>query len=239
MTTAIETAGLTFLCDDPIEVWRAQTLLEKEPGTIAWLDRLQPGDAFYDVGANIGVYSLYAAKRGAKVFAFEPHALNALHLARNAKANGLDITVVQATVSHGNDFVEYRYRSLRAGTAGCALYPSKFDEEAAVWIHEAQLDDFLVRYERDTRPARTTFIKIDTDGDEKVVLLGMEHALTKRLPASIQVEVTPAAHSWIHANMALWKYKPVRVHYTQQGQQAIDGGADPATVVNNTIFERA
>src|SRR6266480_1129083 len=34
-------------------------------------ERLKPGSVFYDVGANIGFYSLLAARQGAQVFAFE------------------------------------------------------------------------------------------------------------------------------------------------------------------------
>ena len=45
------------------ELWRAQTFATKEPDTLDWLrSELRPGDVLYDVGANIGQYSLYAAK---------------------------------------------------------------------------------------------------------------------------------------------------------------------------------
>src|SRR5262245_15783933 len=43
-------------------LWRAETLLTKEPATIRWIDRFAPRDIFWDVGANTGIYSLYAAK---------------------------------------------------------------------------------------------------------------------------------------------------------------------------------
>lgn len=130
MTQTIERAGLTFLCDDPIEVWRAETILEKEPGTIRWLDRIQPGDVFYDVGANIGVYSLYAAKRGAKVYAFEPHALNALHLARNATMNGLDITVVQAVIGAYDGWTDGVWSHVSRADGGAFV-------EVTVWVSDA------------------------------------------------------------------------------------------------------
>src|ERR671919_62441 len=43
---------------------RALSLLTKQPGTIQWIDAFVPDSVFWDVGANIGVYSLYAALRG-------------------------------------------------------------------------------------------------------------------------------------------------------------------------------
>src|SRR5688572_28729201 len=40
--------------------WRVDTLFTKEPGTIDWMESFTPGDVFVDVGANIGLYSVYA-----------------------------------------------------------------------------------------------------------------------------------------------------------------------------------
>ena len=51
---------------------RAATMLTKQPATIEWIDRFQPGSVFWDIGANVGVYTLYAALRGdTRVVAFE------------------------------------------------------------------------------------------------------------------------------------------------------------------------
>src|SRR2546430_8849931 len=61
------------------EQYRAETYASKEPETIAWLtEELREGDVFFDVGANIGLYSLYAAKLrpSCRVYAFEPESHN-------------------------------------------------------------------------------------------------------------------------------------------------------------------
>jgi len=69
-----------FRCETPVEVWRAKTLPVKEAGTIQWIaGRVQSGDVFYDIGANIGLYTLVAGKRvgpAGMVYAFEPHVKN-------------------------------------------------------------------------------------------------------------------------------------------------------------------
>ena len=63
MTKIIEIGEYKFAYDNAIEYFRAQTLFTKEEGTIAWLQReLKPGDVFYDVGANVGCYTIVAAK---------------------------------------------------------------------------------------------------------------------------------------------------------------------------------
>ena len=62
--------------------------VHKEPETARWIDDfVQPGDVFYDIGANVGAYSLIAAARGAEVYAFEPEAMNFGRLVQNIEIN--------------------------------------------------------------------------------------------------------------------------------------------------------
>jgi hypothetical protein len=69
-----------FRCGNLREYSRYVKMFIKEPGTCEWIDReVKPGDVFYDIGANIGVYSIMAARRvgeTGRVFAFEPHSGN-------------------------------------------------------------------------------------------------------------------------------------------------------------------
>lgn len=43
--------------------WRFDTLLEKEPDTIEWIDGFRLGETLWDIGANVGIYTIYAALR--------------------------------------------------------------------------------------------------------------------------------------------------------------------------------
>lgn len=70
--------------------WRVETMYTKEPDTIEWLKSMQPGEVLFDVGANIGIYSIFAAKRGVKVYAFEPESQNFAILQKNIVLNKLD-----------------------------------------------------------------------------------------------------------------------------------------------------
>ena len=70
---------------------RSGMLLMKQPETIAWIDSFRPDSVFWDIGANIGIYALYAALRGdVKVVAFEPAAVNYFLLAANCELNHFD-----------------------------------------------------------------------------------------------------------------------------------------------------
>ena len=42
--------------------WRVDTLFEKEPITIEWIAGFKPDDVLIDVGANVGMYTIWAAK---------------------------------------------------------------------------------------------------------------------------------------------------------------------------------
>ena len=71
-------------------LWRANTFDTEEPETIGWLDTLAADDILWDVGANVGMYSIYAARfRRCKVIAFEPESQNFAVLVRNISLNGL------------------------------------------------------------------------------------------------------------------------------------------------------
>jgi hypothetical protein len=52
---------ILFHTPSPVLIWRAQSLLTKEVDTTAWIDGFEKGAVFWDVGANSGVYTLYAA----------------------------------------------------------------------------------------------------------------------------------------------------------------------------------
>ena len=77
--------------------------VEKEPFTVAYIeDRLKPGDVFYDIGANVGPYSLIAAKATggqAQIFAFEPSPASFRDLTRNIELNGCTDSVTPLPVA--------------------------------------------------------------------------------------------------------------------------------------------
>ena len=48
--------------DSPLGLYRARAC-QKEPETVRWIEEfVRPGDVFYDIGANVGAYSLIASK---------------------------------------------------------------------------------------------------------------------------------------------------------------------------------
>jgi len=90
MSTTITNNGIIFDATEMSNYYRGRDLLKREPDTLYWIDNyMNDNDVFYDVGANIGTYSLYAANKGGlKIFAFEPESSNYYYLNKNIYLNG-------------------------------------------------------------------------------------------------------------------------------------------------------
>ncbi len=95
-------SGLKFFVPNAVNRFRVNTFLTKEPETLEWLDRIPPGSVIWDIGANIGLYTCYAAGvRKCRVIAFEPSVLNLELLARNINLNNLSdaVTIIPLPIS--------------------------------------------------------------------------------------------------------------------------------------------
>ena len=94
--------SLIFSAPNPLSKWRYETFSSKEPETLEWIDAMPTGAVLWDIGANIGLYSIYAAKKlNCKVWAFEPSVFNLELLARNIYLNELtgNICIVPIALS--------------------------------------------------------------------------------------------------------------------------------------------
>ena len=88
---------MEFAVPNKLNHFRVNTFSSKEPETLEWIDSLPNGSILWDIGANIGLYSIYAAsKKNCQVFSFEPSVFNLELLARNINLNKLQekITII-------------------------------------------------------------------------------------------------------------------------------------------------
>jgi hypothetical protein len=62
-----------FVTPNNLNLYRAKTFSTKEPETLEWIDQMDDGSCMWDIGANVGLYTIYAAKhRRCEVIAYEP-----------------------------------------------------------------------------------------------------------------------------------------------------------------------
>lgn len=79
-----------FISPNYLNHWRLKTFALKEPETLDWIDNIDSNSVLWDIGANVGLYSIYAAKtKNCNVHSFEPSVFNLELLARNIFQNKL------------------------------------------------------------------------------------------------------------------------------------------------------
>ena len=142
----------------------------------AFLALLGPGDVVYDVGANIGWYSLLAARRvgpTGKVLAFEPSLMNAAYTQMNAISNGFSaVTAIPAAVGDENGWARF---SKSGGLKG------RLGDDGVDVVPVLALDSWIAA----TNTAPPTVLKIDVEGAEASVLRGMSETLRTARPTLI------------------------------------------------------
>ena len=73
----ISNGNVNFFTENDLEEYRVESLLTKEFETISWINDFKVGEVLFDIGSNMGQYSLYSSKNiGNKVFSFEPYIKN-------------------------------------------------------------------------------------------------------------------------------------------------------------------
>jgi len=166
-----------------VEQFRADTYATKEPETLDWLEReLRDEDVFFDVGANIGLYSLYAAKLNPNcaIFSFEPESQNYARLCRNVFMN--DVTNVipcSFPLSDREAFDYFRVSSIEPGSALHSLEPSgEFRKRpVALALRQGVLCTTLDALVTKHGLPLPTVLKIDVDGIEEKILDGADWVL--------------------------------------------------------------
>jgi FkbM family methyltransferase len=142
----------------------------------AVMGSIVPGDTFADVGANIGVYSISAARRGALVTSFEPNPDIAALLRRNVDLNGVSEHVSVREVAVAARPGELHL--LPVGAHGCA---GRIDELGEITVKAVQLTEHY------------DLLKIDVEGYELEVLRGADALLgdPAKRPRAIFLELHP------------------------------------------------
>jgi hypothetical protein len=80
-------------------------------------------------------------------------------------------------------------------------------------------------------------VKIDVDGNEILILHGMQSTLKSQCIKSLQVELGSNA-SEATKFLSGYGYKFQKEHFTLRGQEKLDAGGDPNEIVHNFIYEK-
>ena len=188
---------LKYYCMGWIPLWRSQTLFVKEPEMIEWIDKMDKKSILWDIGANVGLYSVYAGLKGLNVFAFEPSALNTFLISKNIEINNLkdNVSLFPIAVSDKNEF---GYLNMTSTELGGAL--NEFNESDIETVGEGAYKAEVVfkqgmfAYSTDELIAKYNFevpdyIKIDVDSIEDRIIYGADKTLSNEKVKGIYLEL--------------------------------------------------
>ncbi len=156
-----------------------------------WIDQFGGDGAFYDIGANVGLYSLYyASSKSGRVYAFEPSTLNLRLLSLNVSDNGLAsrITIVPSPLTDSNEIATFRLSMLDEG-GSMSSFGQVFGHDGSRLQTVLEYDtigvtlDFMLA--SGLLREAPSLIKIDVDGIEHLVLRGAEKVLASQSLRSI------------------------------------------------------
>ena len=183
---------LKFYIPNRLSYYRIETFSTKEPETLNWIDKFEKKTTFWDVGANIGLYSCYAAKnKECKVYAFEPSIFNLEWLGKNIFLNKLveKIVVIPNPLT---DIISQNTLNFSSAEWGGALTTfgqsyghdgkdlKKVFEFSTLGISMNDAKNLL-------KISQPDYIKIDVDGIEYLIIKGGEKVLLNTKELLIEV----------------------------------------------------
>lgn len=219
---------------------RATTLETKEPDTLEWIKGFNPDEILLDIGANVGMFTIWAAKtRGVQVYAFEPESQNFALLYRNIVLNDLGKNVIGycAALSDEVKFALLHLKGFRGGTSGHSFGESVSED---LQPREAPYTqgcfsttlDSLVSAKAIPLP---THIKIDVDGFEHKVIAGAKKTLKNPGVKSVLIEINPKIEA--HPKIVL-SLLSLGFTFSEEQVERCIRTEGPSTGVANYIFYR-
>jgi FkbM family methyltransferase len=194
-----------------LSTWRVDTFWDKEPETIAWLDYFSAEsslrvDSLIDVGANIGMFSLYwLSKRNLSTcISCEPFGTNRQLLNENLDLNNFSsrATIIDSPISSKSEIGNYEIPDLRPGASSFKFsLGNEVISESFNSTHSITIDDLLknVNYQH--------ILKIDVDGGDFDVLKGAVNSLKNDAIISVLIESDEKQQKEIEIFLSVFGFK--------------------------------
>ena len=189
---------IKFFVPNILTDWRVKKYFTKEPETIDWINSFEKKEnlIFWDIGANIGLFSIYNALKNeaSTTFSFEPSSSNLRILTRNISINNLENKIKVITMpltNKENSFQIMREKNFVEGGATNAFgvnfnFEGKnFKPEMKYSLLGTTIDYFIENKILEV----PDYIKIDVDGIEHLILKGGEKYLKNKKIKSLSIEI--------------------------------------------------
>lgn len=162
-----------------------------EPETFELIkNELKKGDTFIDIGAHIGLYSLFAANRlrkigGGQSLAFEPTPDSAKIIDKNAKLNNLNVELFQTALGKSNMDQKPMYCDLDWGIHDAGIRSLYSEGHIVCYVDIVKFDNWI----KQNPLKQIDIIKMDTEGAEFDIIEGMKDSLLRYKPRCIIMEL--------------------------------------------------
>ena len=199
----IDLEGVTFFVPNQHCLWRVNSLHKKEPDTLEWIATFGKDEIFIDIGANVGMYTLWASvKYGVSTYAFEPESQNYALLCKNIWVNQVQdkalaycIAISDDTAENSNVLFDKLYLSELLIGSSCHSFGEEVDfnlDPRPSSFHQGSvcisLDHFVETSDiKDSNP--NLHIKIDVDGIEHKVISSAIKTIQNKRTKSVLIEL--------------------------------------------------
>ena len=191
-----------FFIPNQIIAWRVKTLFTQEPETIEWINNFDNNlGIFWDVGANIGLYSIYSAikHKNLQIYCFEPSTSNLRTLSRNISINNLQnrININQFALSDKQNIYQtiYETQFIEGQSMSTFSYNTDFEGKNLIPEQKYNIYGTSIDYLIEAKILKClNYIKLDVDSIEHKILNGAKKTLMNKDLKSILVEVNENFH---------------------------------------------
>ena len=245
-TVKILNNDINFFIPNNTVDWRVNTIFSKEPETMKWIDSFDSNEkfTFWDIGSNIGLYSIYAAlihKKNIEIFSFEPSTSNLRTLSRNISINNLqkNINICPfALGEHENQFLSMNESTFSEGAA-LNTFGKNYDFEGKEFIAEHKYKIFGTTIDNmiTSKILKVpNYIKIDVDGLEHLILKNAKTCLSDVNLKSLLIEINENFYDQFKTILKTMDNFNFRTSAKEQNAEFAGTGKFARTF--NYIFER-
>ena len=223
--------NVNFFIPNELTKWRVDTLFSLEPETLDWIDSFKNTQdiVFWDIGANIGLYSIYNAlkNKNSKTISFEPSTSNLRVLSRNISINNLEnkiqIVPIPLTNKENKFLMMKEHQFIEGGALNSFGESFGFDGKDFQSDMNYKLFGTTINYLLDNNILEIPdFIKIDVDGIEHLILEGASKHLRNKKIKSLSIEINENFEHQYEKVLDIMKKNEFKILHKKHNDETLD-----------------
>ncbi len=219
---------INFFTPNELTYSRVVNFFDSEPETLEWIDSFDKDKKiiFWDIGANIGLYSIYNAlkNRHSETISFEPSSSNLRVFTRNISINNLENNIKLFPIpltNKQNSFLIMREGDFIEGGAlnsfgeNFNFEGKKFESKMKYNLYGTTIN-YLINNQILKVP---NYIKIDVDGIEHLILEGADQFLSDSKIKSLSIEINENFNDQLNKVLDIMKKNGFKILHKKQNKE--------------------